>query len=93
MADELALGAANYLLDRGYRLPEDVSITGFDDINLASVLRPKLTTIHQPMEEIGRRAAGMLLSLMKGTPLEQTHVVLPHRLIVRESCCPPREAL
>ena len=93
VADELALGAANYLLDRGYRLPEDVSITGFDDINLASVLRPKLTTIHQPMEEIGRRAAGMLLSLMKGTPLEQTHVVLPHRLIVRESCCPPREAL
>lgn len=90
VSDELALGAANYLLDRGYRLPEDVSIIGFDDINLASVLRPKLCTIHQPIEEIGCRAAKALISLIRGEPLSSRHIIFPHRLIVRESCCPPK---
>lgn len=91
ISDELAIGGLNYLLDRGYRLPDDVSIFGFDDINLASAVRPKLSTIRQPIEEIGRQAAEMLVTMIDAKPLAERRTIFPHRLIIRDSCCPPKE--
>lgn len=85
VSDELAIGAVNYLLDHGYRIPEDVCVAGFDDIPLSSLLRPKLTTVRQPIEEIGREAVRMLLQVIAGKPVD--HLLLPHQVIVRQTTC------
>lgn len=59
--DLMAIGALRALEDVGLAVPDEVSVVGFDDIHLASYLRPGLTTVHQPIQELGRRAAAMLL--------------------------------
>ena len=91
VSDEQAIGAVNYLLDHGYRVPEDVSVAGFDDIPLSSLLRPKLTTVRQPIEDIGREAVYMLLRMMETKQVEQA--VLPHQVIVRQTTCAREAAL
>lgn len=87
VSDEQAVGAVNCLLERGFRIPEDVSIVGFDDVELSMVSRPKLTTIRQPIEEIGRRATLNLLDRLAGKAA-QDREILPHMLIVRGSTAP-----
>ncbi|MDK2920339.1 MAG: LacI family transcriptional regulator, repressor for deo operon, udp, cdd, tsx, nupC, and nupG, partial [Candidatus Petromonas sp.] len=61
---------------------------GFDNIKLASIIKPELTTIAQPMYEIGTTAMDMLIKLIKGEEVEKRNIVLEHQLIVRESCMP-----
>jgi LacI family transcriptional regulator len=56
-SDELALGAMRALQDEGIRVPEDISVIGFDDIDIADYLHPRLTTIRQPIREIGEQSA------------------------------------
>lgn len=89
VSDEQAAGVMNYLLEHGYRVPEDVSVTGFDDIGLAELLRPRLTTVHQPIEEIGGRSARMLVGLIEGRA-EAHPLLLPYSVVIRGSTAEAR---
>lgn len=85
VSDEIAIGAVDKLINMGYKVPEDVSIVGFDDIQLAEVFRPRLTTIHQPIHTIGKTACKMLMQLIKEEKIERNKIVLPYKLICRDS--------
>ena len=88
------LGALRAIEDLGLRIPEDVAVIGFDDFELAHVLRPRFTLVRQPAAELGRRAAEMLFDRLdgEGRP-EPRRLVLPTELVIRESCgCPPELA-
>jgi LacI family transcriptional regulator len=89
--DQTALGVMYALAHHGVDVPSDVAVTGFDDIPMARHLRPQLTTVRQPIQEIGANAFDVLHSMISnGAPAERD-VVLPTRLILRESCgCPSR---
>ncbi len=86
--DVLAVGALDMARRMGLRVPEDVSITGFDDIEIAQITTPRLTTVHVPHREMGRRAALALVGLIDGTrPAES--VALDVEIRRRESLGPP----
>lgn len=82
-SDEMAIGAVAALQDAGLRVPWDVSVTGFDDLPLAARAGPPLTTVRQPIREVGRRAARLLLDRLAGRP--PRHEILPVELVVRSS--------
>jgi len=85
-SDNVAMGAKAALREAGLRIPDDISIIGFDDIPWAKYSDPPLTTIRLPAQELASGACLMLLDLMQGsTPVEQ-HMVLDTELIVRKSC-------
>src|SRR5260370_12109004 len=87
--DQTALGAIHTLAQRGFKVPQDVAVTGFDDVPVAKHLHPPLTTIRQPMQELGARAFEVLYSRISGADTKDD-VVLPVQLVVRESCgCAP----
>lgn len=83
--DEMAIGAIQIARNRGLRVPEDLAVVGFDNIVMAEVVSPTLTTVAQPMHDLGRIAMQSLLDAMQGKQ-QVMRQVLPHRLIVRESC-------
>lgn len=83
--DQTALGAMHALGRRGLRVPQDVAVTGFDDVPVARHLHPPLTTVRQPMQELGAMAFAVLYSKIS-TGKGDSDVVLPVQLIVRESC-------
>ncbi|WP_167305929.1 LacI family DNA-binding transcriptional regulator [Nocardioides euryhalodurans] len=87
--DLAAVGALRALDEAGFRVPDDVSLVGFDDIHLARYLRPSLTTVRQPIHELGRRAATLLLEAAVGSRPEQ-HDVLDVELVRRDSTRPVR---
>jgi LacI family transcriptional regulator, galactose operon repressor len=90
--DQTALGVIHALAQRGVRVPQDVAVTGFDDVPVARHLHPPLTTIRQPMEDLGATAFEVLYSRINSGGGERD-IVLPIELIVRESCgCPPSPA-
>lgn len=89
MSDQMALGAIQSIKAHGLRVPEDVSVTGFDDINYAKYWDPELTTVAQPAEEIGSVAMDWLLRIIEGEDLSDKELVLPTELVIRKSCCPP----
>lgn len=84
-SDEIAMGCMYSLRQHGFRVPDDISIVGFDDIPFAKYLAPSLTTVAQPQDEIGAACATILLDLIDGKKPEKLHNILPHRLVVRES--------
>jgi LacI family transcriptional regulator len=86
-SDEMALGAMQALEDRGLRIPQDISVTGFDDLPLESV-RSRLTTVHQPLRLLGHTAATIMLELLEGKPARGQ--LLPVRLVLRSSSGPVR---
>lgn len=86
--DLSAAGAMQALREAGLRVPHDVSIVGFDDIPLASHTDPGLTTVRQPLREMGELATQMLLSSFAGAPLEETRQVIETSLVVRGSSVP-----
>jgi LacI family transcriptional regulator len=88
--DVMAMGAMDAVRSRGLRVPADISIIGFDDIPQASLVRPALTTISQPLEKMGRVATQMLLGLLAQPDPAVQRIELPTELIVRDSCQPPR---
>ncbi len=88
--DVMAMGVMDAVRDRGLRIPDDVSIIGFDDIPQASLIRPALTTINQPLEKMGRVATQMLLDLLQHPEKKADRIELPTQLIVRDSCSSPR---
>ena len=81
-----AVNAAAYR--RGARVPADLSVVGFDDLAIASFFTPPLTTVRQPMRQMGRLAAETLLSLLANRAAGAT-VRVPAELVVRESTAPP----
>jgi DNA-binding LacI/PurR family transcriptional regulator len=90
--DRMAFGAIHWLRERGYRVPEDVSVGGFDDIESAAQFNPPLTTVRLPANEIGRRAAAMLFDMIEDEEQEGQQIVLPTALIVRHSTSRRKEA-
>jgi LacI family transcriptional regulator len=91
--DQTALGVVYALLQHGLDVPGDVAVTGFDDIPVARHLRPQLTTVRQPIQELGATAFEVLHSMINDAGHAPRNIVLPTRLIARESCgCHPDPA-
>ena len=88
--DTSAIGAIRTLKDFNLRVPEDVSVIGFDDIKAAAYTLPRLTTINQPLEEIGRIATQSLLNRIHNTVSPRDEIVVEPKLVVRESTGPAR---
>jgi len=84
--DEMAMGAVKAAKSKGFRVPEDLSVVGFDDIKFASIFEPALTTIAQPTFDMGQKAMHLLLRLINNEELEKDQFILPDNLIVRDSC-------
>ncbi len=83
--DLMALGAMSTAQERGLVVGQDISITGFDDIPWAEHAHPPLTTVHQPIYQIGTMVCEMLIKVIKGEPLPKQQVILQPSLVVRES--------
>lgn len=84
MSDIMAIGATRAIFDSGRRVPEDVSVVGFDGIKLAGYYNPSLTTIHQPYDLIARRSAELIIQNIRGENIGQ-HVVLDTEIVVGAS--------
>jgi len=89
--DRMAIGAIHALREASRRVPEDVSVIGFDDIPMASYFDPPLTTLHQLLGSLGRRAARLLIETIHDPHRRPDQVLIPARLVERASCAPPRE--
>ncbi len=85
-SDDMAIGAMNALYDNGYKIPKDVSVVGFYDTKMSKLFRPKLTTIRQPIYDMGAVSLRLLIKLIKGEKLDKKTIILPHELIIRDSC-------
>ena len=84
VSDSLAIGACRAVLEAGKRIPEDISVAGYDGIEMGEYYNPKLTTIKQPVEEIAKRTIRLLLDVIAGRR-EHQQIIFPAELVVRES--------
>ncbi|MGC4028602.1 MAG: LacI family DNA-binding transcriptional regulator [Steroidobacteraceae bacterium] len=87
--DEMAIGVLEYARRVGRAVPESLSVVGFDDIRFARYTQPALTTISQPMLDIGRETVRLLLGVLRGSIAEPVSVTLPHQLEIRASTAAP----
>lgn len=91
--DQMAIGAIHSVVTAGLRVPEDVAVVGFDDIPVSRFLSPPLTTVRQPMKELGAVAVDSLVRRLQGDRSQRRDQVLPTELVVRGSCgCDPTPA-
>lgn len=89
--DEMAIGVMKAAEELGLSIPGDLSVLGFDDIEFSRYLRPSLSTVRQDVESMGALAVRTLLECMEGRRLiARERLVVPHRIILRESCAPAR---
>jgi LacI family transcriptional regulator len=88
-SDEQALGVYEAARQRGLKIPHDLSVVGFDDLPMSRWSSPPLTTVRQPLAEMGRVAAEMLVTLIEGLPLPSKSLELATELVVRGSTAPP----
>ena len=86
--DQIAIGVLNRCYHRGIAVPRQLSIVGYDDIRSASYVNPPLTTVRQPLHEMGRTAMRMVLGLIEKRPVQNE--MLDCELVVRESVAPPQ---
>jgi LacI family transcriptional regulator len=86
--DVMAFGVMDAVRNCGLRIPDDISVVGFDDIPQASLTRPALTTVNQPLEKMGRVATQILLDLLNEPEKKVKRIELPTELIIRDSCRP-----
>jgi LacI family transcriptional regulator len=89
-SDQMALGVHEAVRQRGLRVPDDVSVVGFDDLPEVRWSSPPLTTVRQPLSEMGQLAARTVLRLAAGERIESLRVELATDLVVRDSTAPPR---
>jgi LacI family transcriptional regulator len=89
--DVMAMAAMDAARQRGLHIPEDISIMGFDDIPQSSLIRPALTTVRQPLEQMGRTATQMLLEILNNPEKKPNRISLPTELIVRDSTAKPKD--
>ena len=87
--DNIAIGILQAARARGLVVPEDLSVVGFDDVEHATIVTPALTTVRQPLAEMGRTGVSLLIRLLERQRFETLHVELATRLVVRESTAPP----
>jgi len=87
--DQAAIGALAALKEAGVRVPEEMSVTGFDDVSSARFAAPPLTTARVPVWELGAVAARQLIARVKGAASEPVHLTFPVEVIVRDSTAPP----
>jgi LacI family transcriptional regulator, galactose operon repressor len=90
--DKVAIGAMDAAAERGLRVPGDLSVVGFDDLELSRVVTPRLSTVRQPLEEMARMGAELLLRLIDGREIDTLHVELATELVVRASTGPPTDS-
>lgn len=83
--DEAAVGAINAIFDAGYSVPEDISVAGFNDTKLAKIYRPKLTTVFQPLFDMGAVSIRALIKIINGDAVEEKKIELPYQIMERES--------
>jgi LacI family transcriptional regulator len=83
--DKVAVGVLEAAAERGLRVPEDLSVIGFDDIDVSRSTTPKLTTVRQPLQEMGRMAVTALMRVLEGHEAEALHIELATELVVRNS--------
>lgn len=88
--DEMAIGVIEAARRRGLRVPDDLSVVGFDDIRFARHIEPPLTTIAQPMRAIGENTVRLLLEILRGDGVGPSSITLPHTLTIRATTAPPR---
>jgi LacI family transcriptional regulator len=88
-SDEMAMGVYEAARQRGLRVPEDLSVVGFDDLPQACWTSPPLTTVRQPLSEMGMLAVRTVLRLLNGEHLESAKVELATEVVVRDSTAPP----
>jgi DNA-binding LacI/PurR family transcriptional regulator len=92
MGDYLALGVLRAAREHRLNVPNDLSVVGFGDVELASLVTPALTTVQQPFRGIGRVGIDVLYRLLKGQPLNANRIELSTTLVMRDSTAPPRGA-
>jgi LacI family transcriptional regulator len=90
LTDAIAVGVLHAAFELGLKVPQDLSVVGFDDILLASHVIPRLTTVAQPVEKIGMKATELLLQQIQNADLPSEVVTLGTHLVIRESTAPPR---
>jgi LacI family transcriptional regulator len=88
--DNVAIGALHAARERGLDVPRDVSVVGFDDTFQATIVTPTLTTVRQPLAEMGRMGVSLLTRLIEGQRVDALRLELSTKLVVRESTAPPR---
>ncbi len=84
--DEMAIGAIEAVRERGQKVPDDIAIVGFDDIDMASYVQPSLSTVRQPIYKFGTLAVQMLIRRIGGVDAEAEAITLPTKLVIRRSC-------
>jgi LacI family transcriptional regulator len=89
--DMMALGVVQELHERGLRVPEDVSVVGFDDIAFAALSNPPLTTVRLPRDELGRKAVEALMAIIEHPDGQGVEINIPTYLVLRDSTAPPAE--
>jgi LacI family transcriptional regulator, repressor for deo operon, udp, cdd, tsx, nupC, and nupG len=87
--DEIAIGAIMEAKARGLRVPDDLSVVGFDDIEMGQICDPALTTVYQPRREMGRKALETLTRLVETPGERPSDILLDYKLVVRDSAVPP----
>jgi LacI family transcriptional regulator len=92
-SDDTAVGVLRQAHNRGLRVPEDLSVVGFDNTYVSVQSVPNLTTVAQPLEEMGRMALRTVLRLLAGESLDSDHVELATRLMVRDSTTSPSNSI
>ncbi|BDP43547.1 LacI family transcriptional regulator (plasmid) [Deinococcus aetherius] len=90
--DSTAFGVLRAAERLGVRVPGDLSLVGFDDVTSSALTTPALTTVRQPLQEMGAAAVRMLLALTRGEPPAEPHLLFPTTLVVRDSTAPPGAA-
>lgn len=90
-SDEIALGILATMQERGLRLPEDLSVVGFDDLEELKYCRPALTTVRVDREKVGEELAKLLFERLATPAMPPVQRVLPTQLVVRDTCAPPPE--
>lgn len=93
MSDAIAMGVLRAAHERGVRVPSQLSVVGFDDVELAQLADPPLTTIHQPIARKGEQAVELLLGILEGRVGPNQHEILATRLVVRASSGPAPDAV
>jgi LacI family transcriptional regulator len=88
-SDQIAIGVLHAALAHGINVPDELSIVGFDDTPEAELVTPALTTVRQPLAEMGRMAVSLLTRLLENRRLEALHIELATQVIIRDSTGPP----
>jgi LacI family transcriptional regulator len=90
-SDIMAIGGMRAVRDAGLRIPDDVAFVGFDDLSLATLADPQLTTVRQPIDQFGIRAVEMLLDLIEKGVKPTRRLIIGTELIIRDSCGASRQ--